>query len=231
MKKLPIVLMDLDDTILDFKHDEARSIKKSFTELNIPVSDEIISLYSRINISWWEKLEEGTATREEVLVRRFDELFETLGIEASGQLAQELYERELHNGHFFIEGAEALLEELKGKYRLFICSNGVASVQDARIGSAGIAHYFENIFISQRIGANKPSAEFFRRCFELIPDFEPERAIMVGDSLTSDIRGGLNAGILTCRFNPNALPGREDIKPHYEISSLSQLAPLLAELW
>ena len=112
---------------------------------------------------------------------------------------------------------------------MFLCSNGTAKVQAGRIASAGIAGYFEKIFISEDIGHDKPSREYFDACCAQIPGYDPRYAIMVGDSLTSDILGGINAKIRTCRYNPHLKPGREDIKPDYEISELDQLPKLLFE--
>ena len=106
----------------------------------------------------------------------------------------------------------------------------MASVQHSRIASAGIAPYFKGVFISEEIGAVKPQREYFEACFARIPGFDPARALMVGDSLSSDIRGGINAGIRTCWLNYNNKPGREDIRPDYEIASITELPALLARL-
>ena len=119
------------------------------------------------------------------------------------------------------------MEHLHKKYRLFLASNGTASVQHARLTSAGLYPYFEKVFISQDIGYNKPAKEYFDACFSQIPGFDPAKAIMVGDSLTSDILGGIRAGIKTCWVNPNHLPPRQDIPADLEIENLSQLESLL----
>lgn len=230
-KALACVLLDVDDTLLDFHKAEAAALTRTLTEMGLEPRPELINLYSQINARQWELLEEGLLTREQVLVRRFDIFFSQLGIKHSGAEAKELYEHYLSIGHYFMDGAPELLEALKGKYELYIVSNGTASVQASRIESAGIASYFRRIFISEEIGFNKPSREFFARCFAEIPGFDRERAVIVGDSLTSDIRGGINAGIKTCWFNPKGKPGREDIKADYEISALAQLPGLLAEMF
>lgn len=112
---------------------------------------------------------------------------------------------------------------------MFLLSNGNAKVQDGRLSSAGILPYFENVFISERVGADKPSREFFDRCTARIPGYAPEKALMVGDSLTSDILGGKNAGIPTCWMNP-ARKTAGNIHPDYEIGSLSELPGLLEGL-
>ena len=116
------------------------------------------------------------------------------------------------------------------KYRLFLASNGTASVQKGRMTSANLYRFFEKAFVSQEIGHNKPSKEYFDACFARIPGFDPEKAMIVGDSLTSDIKGGINAGIKTVWVNPgHKVSG--DIKPDHEIEALSQLEGLLEELY
>lgn len=230
-KKLAFVLLDVDDTLLDFHKAEAAALTRTLTDMGLEPEPEVLTRYSQINARQWELLEEGLLTREQVLTRRFDILFAELGIDRPGAEAKEIYERYLSIGHYFMDGAPELLEALKGNYELYIVSNGTAVVQAGRIASAGIAKYFRQIFISEEIGFNKPSREFFDRCFEKIPGFDRERAIIVGDSLTSDIRGGINAGIKTCWFNPKGKPGREDIRADHEITELAQLPALLKKLF
>ena len=163
-------------------------------------------------------------------MRRFQLLFEEQGISASAEELGRRYEELLADGHRFIPGAEELLRELQGKARLFLASNGCAAVQEARIASSSIGQYFEDIFISERIGGNKPERCFFERCIARIPDYDASRALMVGDSLTSDILGGLRSGMHTCWLNPQGRPGRADIVPEAEIRSLSELPALLVSL-
>ena len=153
-----------------------------------------------------------------------------LGVEVDGAEANARYEALLHFGHWFIPGAEELLRTLAPDYDLYLASNGVASVQHSRIASAGIAPYFKGVFISEEMGAVKPQREYFEACFRRIPGFDPSRALMVGDSLTSDVRGGINAGIRTCWLNYNGKPGRPGIMPDYEIRAITELPALLARI-
>lgn len=122
------------------------------------------------------------------------------------------------------------MQALKDKYELYIVSNGTASVQDSRLESAGIAPYFKDIFISERLGADKPTKKFFDIVFSRIEGFERDKAVIVGDRLSSDILGGINAGIKTCWFNPKRLPGKEDIPADHEIHALSELPELLEKI-
>lgn len=225
------VFLDIDDTLLDFGKAEAAAIKKTFERVGIPATPEVIRRYSEINDTQWALLERGELTREQVLVRRFDILFDELGIRGvPSEMVQASYEYLLGIGHYFVDGAPELLETLKGKYRLFVVSNGTAQVQDGRIKSAGIAPYFERIFISERVGADKPARAFFDAAFAQIDGFEKDAAIIVGDRLTSDILGGINAGIRTCWFNPHSLPKNPEIPADHEIHALSELPELLEKI-
>lgn len=221
------VLLDSDDTLLDFHKAEHIALAKTLLRVGVEPDEKTVALYSRINREHWEKLERGELTRRQVLTQRFERLYEALGIPGDAEATQEIYETHLSVGHYFIEGAEALLEALYGRYALYMVSNGNARVQDGRLKSAGIGRYFEKIFISERVGFDKPRAEFFERCFAQMPPYEKGEMLIIGDSLTSDIRGGLNAGIHTCWFNPHHAPGREDIVPEYTVASLAELPALL----
>ena len=229
-KKRWSVFLDLDNTILDFTKAERTALSVALAERGVEPTDALLRRYGELNIACWEKLEEGEWTRDEVLVRRFELLFEELGVSVDGAETNARYEGLLHHGHWFVPGAEELLEELAPDYDLYLASNGVESVQRSRIASAGIEPYFKGIFISECLGANKPQRAFFDACFARIPGFDPSRAVMVGDSLTSDIRGGINAGIRTVWLNYNGKPGREDIVPDYEIRSLGELPALLRKI-
>ena len=227
----PVLLLDLDDTILDFKKAEAVAVTKSLDELGVPHDDNVIRRYSEINQMHWEMLEEGKLTREEVLVQRFAMLFREIDADADAVQMRMIYEKNLAVGHWFVDGAENLLNKLAGKVRLVLISNGTAVVQRGRIKSAGIAPLFERIFISELLEVNKPDPDFFRKCFEDLPNFRKENCLLIGDSLTSDIRGGVQAGVPTCWFNLRGKEPRADIVPDYTITSLSELPPLLRLLF
>lgn len=230
MSKIKYVFLDLDDTIFDFRASEAKALSETLRSLGVLPTADTLSLYHRINRSQWERLERGEATRDEILVRRFEILYDTLGLNLSAQKTKEIYEHNLSLEYIYIDGAEELIHELYGKYRLYLASNGTAKVQDSRILRSGIAKYFDGIFISQRVGYDKPSREFFERCFAEIDGFSKDEAIIVGDSLSSDILGGINARIRTCRYNPEGKPASPDITPDYEIRHLSELSSLLESI-
>ena len=226
---IEFLFLDLDDTILDFHKAERIALSKTIRDFGVEPTEEVLTLYHGINKWHWEQLELGTMTRDEALVNRFGVLFEKLGKKVDATACARAYEQNLSIGHYFLPGAEEAVDALSKKYRLFLASNGTASVQKGRMTSANLYRFFETVFVSQEIGYNKPSLDYFNACFATITDFDKEKAIMVGDSLSSDIKGGINAGIKTVWVNPDH-KDCGDIKPDYEIESLSQLEALLENL-
>ncbi len=228
------VFFDLDNTILDFNKAERIALTRTLEELGMVSTAEICTRYSVINMEQWRLLEKGVITRSEVKLRRFRRLFEELGVDVAPEEAAAKYESFLGIGHYFIEGAQELLKELFGTYRMYLVTNGTASVQKRRIASAGLSGYFEDIFISEEIGFHKPDVRYFESCFSKIPSFSRGKAVIVGDSLTSDIQGGINAGIRTIWFHPQGGVSagesvEKSIVPDRELYSLSKLPKLLKE--
>ena len=227
---IELLFIDLDDTILDFHKAEALAIAKTLQSFGLEPTEEVVSCYSRINKGYWERLERKEVTREYLLVHRFADLFAQYGLTVDPVQCARTYEKYLGTGHYFLPGAREAVEALSKKYKLYLASNGTSHVQAGRLESANISHFFEAIFISQEIGVNKPDKEYFDRCFARIPGFDKERAMIVGDSLSSDILGGKQAGILTCWVNPKGKTATPDLQPDYEIPSLSALEALLESL-
>ena len=224
------IFLDLDDTILDFHRAERQALSRTLEHFHVDPAPAVLDRYHTLNRQQWELLEEGKLTRDQVLTRRFDLLFAELGRSCSSVEVRDVYEGFLSQGHFFIPGAPELLETLAPRYDLYLASNGTATVQAGRLESAGISRYFKGIFISETMGANKPSPAYFQACFDAIPGFDPAAALVVGDSLTSDIRGARNVGLRSCWFNPKGLPPRPDIPADYTIHALLELPPLLETL-
>ena len=223
------LFLDLDDTILDFTKAERIAISKTIGDFGLEPTEEVLHRYHLINKWHWEQLELGNMTRQQVLEGRFEVLFGELGVSVDAAQVARNYMENLSVGHYFLPGAEEATEALSKKYRLYIASNGTASVQQGRMTSANLYRFFEKVFISQEIGHNKPAKEFFEGCFAQIPGFDPARAVMVGDSLTSDIKGGINAGLTTVWVNPEH-KNAGAICPDYEIESITQLEALLETL-
>ena len=225
------ILLDLDDTILDFHAAEHAALKKALLSEGIEPTEDRLARYSEINLSQWKLLELGELTQEQVKINRYRIFFEEFGIVASPEETAKRYEKNLAFEHEKIDGAMELLQQLHGKYRLYAASNGTYEVQKRRIEESGIKPYFEDFFISKKIGFHKPDKNFFEYCFAHIPDFKLEDTVMVGDSLSSDILGGKNAGLKTIWFNPHEKT-TEGIaaQPDYSIRSLSELPGLLEQL-
>ena len=224
------IFFDLDNTLLDFDRGEARALSRAFRQFGIDPTPSVLARYHDINLRQWELLEEGKLTKDQVLTRRFDLLFAELGVSCDSQAVCDLYESFLAEEHDFIPGALELLEALSPRYSLHLATNGASAVQRRRLADAGILTYFQNIFISEEVGFHKPSPAFFLACFAAIPGFDHTSALMVGDSLTSDIRGGRNAGLRTCWFDHLGRPYRPDILPDYTVAALDQLPALLDTL-
>ena len=226
---IKFIFLDLDDTILDFHRSEAVALRKTLQSLNVDPTDEIIARYSKINLAHWKALERRELTREQVLTGRFRQLFQELGMNVSPNVAQSLYEKNLSESHFFVDGAPRLLMTLSKKYPLYIASNGTTLVQTNRIASSGIGRYFKAVFLSEQLGADKPQIEFFERATGQIEGYNPDEAIILGDSITSDMQGGINAGMHTCWFNPHHRDNH-GITPEFEITDLGQFDAVLQKL-
>lgn len=227
---IEFLLLDLDDTILDFHQSEYVAIRKTLSVFGIDPTDEICDLYSRINLAHWKALERKQITREQLEVSRFEQLFAQLAVDADAAACGQLYYENLSNGHYFLPGAQEAVKRLSQKYALYMVTNGTSKVQHRRIASSGIAPMFRDIFISQEMGADKPDILFFQNAIARIPAFDPEKAMIVGDSISSDIRGGKNAQIATCWINPKGKTAPEHTVPDYQIGSITQLEQLLERI-
>ena len=227
---IEILFLDLDDTILDFHKAERIALAKTFRAFGADPTETVLNRYHVINKEHWERLERREITREQTLLGRFQALFQEMGIPVDPEAVAREYEKNLAIGHYFLPGAEEAVASLSEKYELYLASNGTASVQKGRLTSANLYRYFRQVFVSQEIGYNKPSREYFDACFARIPGFDRKKAMIVGDSLTSDILGGKNAGIRTCWVNASHASGRADILPDYEIEALPQLEALLDQI-
>lgn len=224
------ILFDLDDTLLDFHKAERVALTETLRHFGIAPCERTLLRYHDINQSQWKLLEQGKVTRDELKVRRYRLLFAEIGVDRSPQDATRYYESRLGECCFFVDGAEALLRRLAGVYRSYIVTNGTAHVQESRIRRANIARYIDGVFISQHIGFEKPRVEFFDHCFARIPDFRKDETVIVGDSLSSDIQGGRNAGIATVWYDPAGCEDRSQVCPDYAIRRLAELPLLLKTL-
>ena len=218
-----ILLFDLDDTLLDFEANETDSLNKLFQQHGYTFSEELFQIYHSVNKQLWAAYENGTIVLNDVLNSRFSKTMSILGKDVNGIEWESQYREHLGNGCQLIDGALELCQSLSISHRLFVVTNGVTNTQIKRLKQSGLHEYFEDIFTSQNIGFQKPSKEFFEYVMSHIKNFCIEEALMIGDSLNSDIKGGLLSGIDTCWMNRKAQKLSAEIQSTYTITSLAEL--------
>ena len=218
------LFFDLDDTLLDFRRSEHDALKETLLAAGIPVTEALLARYAEINAGYWKRLERREVSRDKLKILRFRDLFAEIGADAADPAAIcAAYEMRLGQQHHLIPGAAEALRNLRKDYRLFAASNGTGAVQRSRLAGAGIADLFDGLFISEELGAEKPSAAFFDACFARFPELKRSETAMIGDSLTSDIAGGHAAGLLTVWFNPSHAPNPTPIRPDREVERLCEV--------
>lgn len=195
------ILMDADETILDFHRSEFHAFQNTMEHYGIFWSQELYEHYSQMSQSLWKQFERGEISKQDILNRRFRLTFEQRGISGEFPGLEDYYQETLSAGCFVIEGAREACQTLAKTCRLYIVTNGVAFTQRRRMRDSGMRDLFEELFISEEIGVQKPRKEFFDYVFSHIPEKDKTRILLVGDSITSDIAGGVNAGIDTCLYN------------------------------
>lgn len=226
MKQYQTLLFDVDDTLLDFKAAEDYALQELFKKHDVVLTGDIKQFYQKMNQQLWTSFEKGEIKREELLHTRFSILFQKVGLTLNGIHLDDLYRHYLEKSAVLIDGSERLLQQLAKHYDLYVVTNGVARSQIIRLNNSGLAPYFKDIFISEEIGYQKPMKEFFNHVFEKIPHHSADKTLIIGDSLTSDIQGGINAGIDTCWLNTKE-PMNTSQHPTYEIHQLQTLEDML----
>ncbi len=225
------ILFDLDDTLLDFHAAEAAAAAETLRMLDLPSTEETVELYSQINRAQWKLLERGVFTRQEIQLRRFDVLFNALHVQRDACAADRFYEDLLAAQHPLLDGAAALLETLYLQYRLFAASNGRTTIQRRRLREAGLLSYFESLWISEDVGAEKPSKVFFDRFFTEVPHVVREESVIIGDSMSSDICGGRLAGMHTIWFHPGKqYPQADGLHADAVVQTLAEIPAVLKTL-
>lgn len=228
MSRYNIILWDVDETLLNFKKSQEYALNAAFAQFGRELTPQMLQRYDEINEGFWKRLERGETDKKTLLPGRFLQLFEEFAIQGIAvEQFQAAYQEELGGVYFYMEDSYQLCLALSGHYRQFVVTNGVASTQRKKLRLAGFDRIMEDIFISEEIGAVKPSGAFFEACFQRIDGCDRNRTLIVGDSLTSDMKGGAGCGIDTCWYNPRALANDTDIAVTYEIRSLWEITEIL----
>lgn len=221
------LLFDADNTLLDFDAAERVSLAEALAARNISVDETIQSVYHSINSAIWKQIERGEFDRENLNAVRFSRLAEHFGFTLDAEETGRDFFAVMAKQRTLIPGAEELCRDLAQTYELHMITNGTAFIQHGRLDGLPMMGYFSGLFISQEVGAEKPSREFFDAVSAAIPGFCPEQALVIGDSLTSDIAGGIAAGIDTCWYNPKGKTAPAHSIPTYTVSDYGQLRRLL----
>ena len=227
-EKFTTILWDVDNTLLDFDYSMRNSLKQCFLTVGITDSDEMIKRYAEINDMYWKKLERGEVTKAQLLVGRFQDLLKEFHMEHIDYIKfKEEFQANLGTIYSYFDDSLTICKSLQLKYRQCIVTNGVAHTQRSKLGLSGFRDVMKELFISDEIGFNKPDKRFFEYCLEHIEEKDKEKILIVGDSLTSDIKGGNSVGIKTCWYNPTDKPLNDEYKVDYMIRDLHDIYEVL----
>jgi len=221
------LILDADGTLLDFQRAEAVALGKTPIQMGVQVSGDFCDTYHAVNDSLWQEFEAGILCAHEVRTERFMRVFERLGMAGDSNAFSEAFLKNVIRESTFIDGAKLLLDRLENRIGLVLLTNGFADVQRSRIARLGLVDTFDHVIISEEVGVAKPDRAIFEIAFERMGQPDKSSVLIMGDSLSSDIQGGLNYGIDTCWFNPDQRANTTGIKPTYEIKHLNDVVDLL----
>ncbi len=220
------LLFDLDGTLFDYDKGETVAFQKTFDDFKINYKEEFLSIYDSINKQLWKKFELGQIEVEKLKVERFELLLDQIDHEVNPAEFSNNYLVNLSNCTFLLDGVEELLRELDGKFKMMLITNGLKSVQRPRLKNSTIKNYFEDIVISEEVGSAKPDNKIFDIAFSKMNKPPKDEVLMIGDSLSSDIQGGINYNLDTCWLNVKSL-NSNGLAPTYEIKNISELKNIL----
>lgn len=224
---LKAILFDIDNTLLSFDGYVKKAMHDGFQKYGLRAyAPWMFDVFTKHNIRLWSAVERGELTLADLEKVRWNDIFHELQIEFDGEVFEDYFKAELCESAMVIDGARELLEALSGRYKLCVASNGPLDQQVRRLTIAGLREYFEALFVSEEIGCNKPAPAFFETCLRRLGN-APNEVLMVGDSLSSDILGGIRAGLQTCFYNPHGKPVPASLSVNYTVRSLRELADLL----
>lgn len=224
-----ITLFDADNTLLDFTRAEHDALCACLASRGLPHDEDTVAAYSAINDGHWKRLELGLTTRDRLKTERFADFFASIDYDGDPVLMARDYESTLGKQTCLLDGALELIQALHGKCELYIVTNGITAVQQSRFAGCALAPYFDQCFISEQMGCAKPEKRFFDLVAASIPHFDSKEAIVIGDSLSSDILGGINAGLDTCWFNPKGKNAPADMDITYTVTRLSDIQHIVLD--
>ncbi len=226
---IKVILWDIDGTLLNFLAAERNAIRACFEKFGLgDCTDEMIGRYSAINKKYWKRLENGEIDKPAVLRGRFEEFFADEGIpfEKIDELNTE-YQQRLGDTIVYCDESFKLVTSLKGKVKQYAVTNGTFAAQSRKLLRSGFGELLDGVFISDSVGYEKPKKEFFDFVFSQIGKYARDEALIVGDSLNSDMKGGNNADILCCWYNPQHDELPANIKIDFEITDLNQVKDII----
>ena len=223
------ILWDVDGTLLNFHAAEYATIRNLFEEFHLGTcTDEMIHRYSVINDSFWKQLERNEITKKEVLIGRFVQFFSEMGIDPSlAETFNDRYQNTLGETVVFCDDSYTIIASLRGKVKQYVVSNGTKIAQTKKLSKSGLGELMDGIYLSEVLGVEKPNVGFFEQVFKETGITDLSQVMIVGDSLTSDIRGGINAGIRTCWYNPGHKPVPEGYTIDHVISDLHEVYEII----
>lgn len=227
---MKVILWDVDGTLLNFLAAEEQAIRSCFAHFGLgECTDEMLEAYSKINKKYWKRLEDGVMTKPEILVGRFREFFEVYGLDTSvAEAFNKEYQVRLGDTIVFCDDAYNLVSDLRSRVKQYAVTNGTKVAQDRKLSKSGLDQLFDGIFISDVLGVEKPNLEFFQKVFNVIGEYAADEVVIVGDSLSSDIRGGNNAGILCAWYNPGGDAVPAGVRVDYDLRNLQEIREILA---
>lgn len=227
MRKFTTILWDVDNTLLDFDYSQRYALAKCFHSIGRELTEEQLRRYAQINDAYWKRLELGEVTKAQLLPGRFVTLFQEFGIEGVDVEAfRQEYQAALGSVFSFRDDSLAICRSLRGVVKQYVITNGVTATQRNKLEISGLAAVMDGIFISEEIGKPKPDVRFFHYCLQHVEERDKSKILVVGDSPTSDIKGGIQAGIPTCWYNAGESQAG-DYHPDYEISDLHMIYEIL----
>ena len=230
MDKRLTLLIDADDTVLDFAGSERDSIIMLCDEYAIPSGEKVAEKFKQINRRMWDMFERGEITREEIFYSRFEELFEYFAIKGLDPIeVGDKYKENMAHSKRIIHGARACLSRLSQNHNLYCVTNGITRTQKMRMKASGLGKYFTKLYISQEMGLAKPSKEFFDFVLNDVGKYDLDNTYIIGDSLSSDIQGGINSAIKTILFNKEGKIVK-NIRPDYQVDGYKSLERLIEKL-